>query len=272
MKSGHKIHEIKDNENENSKKIEHKCPECSKKFIDAFRLERHIKRNIHKKSNNNNIFECPHCPKRYERKYCLNRHIKISHSNQQFTCDTCGRTFNQKSAIEIHLRRHLKDYEFECDLCSKMFVTKAALKAHIKNMHLLKAQRKKIFKFFCSYCNKGFTQRYNCLIHEIRNHKPSEAKHACFCGRAYATIKSYEIHLKTHLPMEYREKYICEICNKILLSSKSLEQHKETHQDKRKRVRCTSCRSDFANKLLMKRHMREVHFKIKRIVRSNTFV
>lgn len=119
-------------------------------------------------------------------------------------------------------------------------------------------------KYFCSYCNKGFCQKPNALIHEIRQHEPHKSKHRCFCGLAYATSHSFQAHLKTHLPLEYRRKFICPTCGKTLLSEENLEKHEVTHNENRKRVRCTSCRSDFANKLLMKRHIREVHLKIKR--------
>lgn len=184
-------------------------------------------------------------------------------------CDRCGRTFNQKSSIETHLLRHLRDFRFKCAHCSKKFATKPYLSAHIRNMHILsKAQQhdKKRPKYFCTYCNKGFSQKPNAMIHELRQHEPHKLKHRCFCGLAYATSHTYQIHLKTHLPLEYRRKYICPTCGKTVLSEENLEKHEETHNDNRKRVQCTSCRSDFANKLLMKRHMREVHLKIKRKV------
>lgn len=60
----------------NQKKIEHKCMICLKKFTDAFQLERHRKRDIHRR------FECNLCSKTYAAKFCLERHMKTAHSNE----------------------------------------------------------------------------------------------------------------------------------------------------------------------------------------------
>lgn len=59
-----------------TEKIEHKCLICSKIFSDAFKLERHKKRKIHRR------ITCDFCQKSYATRFCLNRHVLTVHSSQ----------------------------------------------------------------------------------------------------------------------------------------------------------------------------------------------
>lgn len=122
-------------------------------------------------------------------------------------------------------------------------------------------------KFHCSYCNKTFNQKSNVKIHEIQKHQPEKMKHHCFCGKSFVTSRGYQIHLRTHIPNEERRKFVCRICDKALMSNENLEVHMKVHEKNRKRVKCTSCTLDFVNNMTLKRHMREVHLKIKRKIK-----
>lgn len=63
--------------NQNScSKIENICLKCDKKFVDAYRLKKHLIQNSHFE------FGCSYCVKIFKKKNHLRRHIYNVHSNQ----------------------------------------------------------------------------------------------------------------------------------------------------------------------------------------------
>ena len=122
-----------------SKKKEHICETCGKKFYARTGLVGHIKR--HHLSRDH---LCHLCGKGYVNNIEFQRHLK-AHSNQRdFKCDICGFAFLKQGDLTYHRRGHTGERPYKCSLCLDAFTRPSALKNHILNHSTIKKAHKKL--------------------------------------------------------------------------------------------------------------------------------
>jgi hypothetical protein len=118
------------------KKYQCSFEECSKIFIDASSLKKHL----------------------------------LTHGERQYICkhEGCGKKFLDNSKLRRHQLVHTGEKPFKCDLCGKKFSLDFNLKTHLRTHTGEKP-------YFCSYtgCDKRFTQSSNLTAHE-KTHKDAE--------------------------------------------------------------------------------------------------
>lgn len=111
--------------------------ECSKIFIDASSLKKHM----------------------------------LTHGERQYVCkhEGCGKKFLDNSKLRRHQLVHTGEKPFKCELCGKKFSLDFNLKTHLRTHTGEKP-------YFCSYagCDKRFTQSSNLTAHE-KTHKEAES-------------------------------------------------------------------------------------------------
>ena len=79
------------------------CDLCTKTFVSAHILRRHIK-DIHEKTES---VRCDPCGKVFTRKDSLTKHTRVVHNGEKpHVCDICGKTFSQKGNMRSHREVH----------------------------------------------------------------------------------------------------------------------------------------------------------------------
>jgi uncharacterized Zn-finger protein len=82
------------------------------------------------------------------------------------------------------------------------------------------------------------------------------------CGAEIVNKCALKSHVESHLPFENREKFVCELCEKIFTRLKSLRAHQQTvHENKTLRYECSKCRIAFCQLSELKEHISEIHDK-----------
>ena len=77
------------------------CSECSKKFLNLYKLKRHIE-NVHVV---NQYFDCLQCGKEFPNKCRLRRHFESVHLKiRKFECSDCGKVFSDPRPLLTHQR------------------------------------------------------------------------------------------------------------------------------------------------------------------------
>lgn len=165
------------------------CDICSSTFFHATNLNSHIKV-VHKGIRPH---ACPQCDKRFPNAFSLKRH-SLSHSGmarqwfcttwtrflisfvitqlgeKSHTCDICNKLFISATNLSIHKKTvHEGVRSFACDQCDKSFIHSYLLEQHKEAIH------QGIRSNICKICDKSFskasglrrhllahTGRYNC--------------------------------------------------------------------------------------------------------------
>ena len=109
---------------------EHKCGSCSKSFIQAC----HLKRHIHTVHEGHKDYHCKSCSKSFSQGGDLKRHNHTVHKgNKDFICEPCGKAFSGKGYLKIHIYSvHKEHINYICEFCNKSF---SNLKRHITTTH-----------------------------------------------------------------------------------------------------------------------------------------
>lgn len=101
------------------KKIEHKCPTCSKVFATSNYLNRHMVTHTGVKA-----FGCSRCTKRFYFKWALKQHLLRHMKERPFECSTCGKRFFNSWLLKKYLYTHNQEKSYRCGACSKRFCSK----------------------------------------------------------------------------------------------------------------------------------------------------
>ena len=120
---------------------------------------------------------------------------------------------------------------FECDECNASLQSKVSLKRHVERVH------KKVRNFHCDLCS------YSAFF-----------KH------------SLEKHIVKHIPEEFRDRFQCEFCDFISISSVNIQLHKKyEHSEMKKSHVCEfeGCKKEFSRPGQLKAQFKLTHEKRK---------
>lgn len=111
----------------------HECTQCDAKFITAFSLRSHIKRQ-HEEAG---LFTCEICNKQSTTLNSLRSHIKFVHTmTESHVCEVCGKGFKKPLSLKEHMTTHFGGHLYNCPYCEKTFNSNANMYSHKKRMHV----------------------------------------------------------------------------------------------------------------------------------------
>lgn len=113
---------------------------------------------------------------------------------------------------------------------------------------------KKIFKFQCEYCSKGFNHKQTFKIHH--NSHTHAIKFQCdICGKSLATKNGLRIHFRYHLGIR---KHVCPKCGHGFVTPRELRDHVDKKHATSRAIACTyaDCTETFDSVYRLDLHLR----------------
>ena len=182
----------------------------------------------------------------------------------KFQCKLCDRSYGSK----YHLKRHVKSHNdiiYNCDECSYSVTNEETFKGHNKANHpelaLAKSLALKSRTFPCEECEKVFGKNSHLTRHAL-THKDIMYK----CDKSQCNNyevsdrETFQRHMKAKHSGIASQKFICNKCNKTLLTKRILATHNRVlHSGPQKLYNCPLCTHTFKAKHNMERHMKKFH-------------
>ncbi|CAH1104169.1 unnamed protein product [Psylliodes chrysocephalus] len=164
----------------------------------------------------------------------------------------------QKSKIVNFKKDQIKKYE--CQICSKIFIHEMSFNLHMKsheieiiNEDLLETEESEVRSDEqVSKESITLTEAINITdIPTIEDTQDSSMEHSnTLTDTNGSTQEPLTLHLKEQ---NGKQKYTCDICNKVLRHSSTLLYHKETEHNNQRFV-CNKCDRSFKHRQLLQRH------------------
>ena len=193
----------------------------------------------------------------------LNTHIRKNHSlKEKYPCYVCG-TLITGSGLQGHINQHLKpDHYSECPHCMKnvlklekhlnkcnqrevicvdcgKLVKKKELESHV-------AKHQNRFKYFCSICGYGATEKGIFRKHQRTHEDPTPCPE---CGERVKNMKHHTI--AKHMPDEQKP-FRCQDCGKGFFAQLQVRKHRMSVHLKTRpficRYGCTFAYNDSSNR------------------------
>lgn len=177
-------------------------------------------------------------------------------------CPHCERSFNSHRDVSTHIERiHLKLMRFCCDMCEYKCYKRYDLMLHHRNIHLKESSSDT--KVLCPECGVKVRNNSDLRRHQQKQHlrikrfKCEECEFSCFEKSVLA------VHSQTHLPMECRNLFPCEVCGKVLSTRNTLKAHVSAIHENIRSHACSWCPKTFAQKSCLQKHQNSIHLRVR---------
>ncbi|XP_014205809.1 zinc finger protein 558 [Copidosoma floridanum] len=141
-------------------------------------------------------------------------------------------------------------FTYMCGVCDQVFPEEFSLIRHLKKEHEANSRcSTNPVRYECNACGKSFTNRIN-LVSHIRNHEVELPGEEGITKRA-----------KFYIDQEMLFK--CPTCERVMANRTSFLRHIRVHSNERPAM-CHVCAKSFRTVADVKRHIDDVHLKIKR--------
>ncbi|NXX95998.1 ZN131 protein, partial [Centropus bengalensis] len=199
--------------------------------------------------------------------------LQLSHVKNSFHCEKCNCSFKLFYHFEEHMKTHSTE-SYKCDICNKRYLRESALKQHLTCYHLVeggasKKQRpgKKIH--ICQYCDKQF-DHFGHFKEHLRKHTGEKPFECPNCHERFARNSTLKCHLTACQSGAGAKKgrkklYECQVCNSVFNSWDQFKDHLVLHTGD-KPNHCTLCDLWFMQGSELRRHLKETHNIVERIV------
>ncbi|XP_066256635.1 uncharacterized protein [Euwallacea similis] len=228
----------------------YRCHLCNRMFIGRNHLKRH--QLSHKKEA---PFKCGQCLKPFFEKRSYDYHL-LNHTEPDNlpTCKYCGKPF----ANPKHLRQHLATHEgrpapwnqpskyYCCKECRQKFKLQEDYDMHV-------------CKFFCKGCKKLFESKIEFRKHFCKFKR--EGMQCDPCGSTFS-LRSSQMSHKSRCTSKYVPRNVlCYVCGKTVGNLRLHLTSHGLHQELRRT--CEHCGKMFACQANLRRHLNEVHLKLR---------
>ncbi|XP_052746075.1 zinc finger protein 250 isoform X4 [Bicyclus anynana] len=207
--------------------------------------------------------KCELCGKTFKSKESLRTHLFIHKGEKEHACPSCGKKFLFKKAMEIHAISHLDSAQLYCYECDMNFKNQMSFNQHMK--YSLKHVDPAKLKHACSLCDKRFVKAVRLEEHKLAVHL-KVTPISCAepdCQFACSSKPVLRTHVRmTHRNARARRDHVCDVCGKAYATKKSLEGHLRTHSGERP-YRCAACPAAFGYHAALYNHNKLVHLKLK---------
>lgn len=269
-----------------------KCIECEEKYTLREDFVTHQKR-----AHGGQVFICKYCPEIFRDKHSVEKHQKDKHPDHNYDCTDCRKRFQSQASLDYHSRNHNPELKLRCrycnkkfnriyhltgherrnhtffrpylcELCGKAFYAKLDLNIHKSIKHKdfgykIVHKSKGLPKFTsltCEICDKSC---HNKLVYEdhMRQHHTKDRPYQCqYCYKKFSVKQYWRVHMKKHENCKNNKK-TCPHCDKIFVSTLSMQKHINNHFDPTKKS-CDEC-GELIRANNMRHHIEEVHLKLK---------
>ncbi|ODN05754.1 putative zinc finger protein [Orchesella cincta] len=168
-----------------------------------------------------------------------------------YKCHVCEKILPTYYKYYKHLKLH-RDKILNCDICMRPFKDESEIVRH-KWSHMNSEEREEAKRNGV----KGFHSRYSDIITQKPRNLPCH-----ICGKLFQTNFALKTHEKTH--DDHREREMCPLCGKMLISGPSVEYHErygcpnripnplEVHE-------CHICYKRLKTRALVRKHVKQFH-------------
>lgn len=162
------------------------CDKCPKKFLRAWKLEKHVLFHSGEKSH-----ICATCDKAFMTLPLLQNHVRNVHENKYVRiCDICAKVYRNQDCFNRHQLEHagIRPEKVECKICNKFYSTKYKLTQHVKIHH---DDPNSCYK--CDLCDK-ISPNQRALKNHIAYVHTNDRKHQCnFCDKSFKRPKELKV-------------------------------------------------------------------------------
>ncbi|XP_044729667.1 zinc finger protein 501-like [Chrysoperla carnea] len=156
--------------------------------------------------------------------------IKKEESRNEFTkqCTQCDVYCESITDLEEHIESFHDDSMFSE---SETLPESESKKSNSSKKGLSKTKKVKraLVKYDCDKCGKSFKKRSHLDRHHFTHIEDKPIK-CDQCGKGFKHAEALKSHARKHLPSQVKNRYKCDICNKMLISSTGLIYHKKIHE------------------------------------------
>lgn len=187
-KSFRRTSDLHDHSFVHSRESAYVCNICTKPFLRAFRLKRHML-NAHgvtdftvTRSKTTQIPKAENVP--------VNRATPNIDPEKQYVCDICFKGFSKTSNLKDHMFTHSKESAYKCKKCNLSFLRAGRLKRHLISVHnepddpSIHPESSTPKTYTCSFCTEEFQSRKLYLDH-VALHRQEVGKECDLCSKQF---------------------------------------------------------------------------------------
>lgn len=254
----------------------YKCGQCPGIFSNEAAFHFH-QSETHKPSS----LQCQICGKSASNLMDFKRHILIIHGGYTHACIICGKRYGSRDSIAAHLRAHLsknipkstekptKSQPQKCLECGWISKSRLLHDRHLLATHGIQVEQK------CPFCQEILPDPKALVEHKRSLH----SNDICYiCAKSFLTLSDLNLHISRmhpemanlgseagkesakHKPIKItrdkKEKTMCEVCSKMVLSH-NIKLHMKNHQEKT--LACPKCPRTFRWNSSLTSHLNSAH-------------
>ena len=234
-----------------------KCKNCDYVTNMNINLQHHLANYCFK-------FKCLHCPFQTSLQNKITKHRNDVHYDiLPFRCDECRFGTDHNYLLERHQQRFHNGELYSCNECEFSSLVQNELTRHQKKVHSTMKPSSDTQKYPCHKCEYVFEGKFVMRKHMF-SHKIIVEENGFACTDC--KLKSHEkLEIEKHVEVHYKAlEYMCKICDVKFCRLGTYARHlNDMHNDEKKIIVCPRCQYATKRKDAMKRHVLQVHFRIR---------
>ncbi|XP_062553341.1 transcription factor grauzone-like [Armigeres subalbatus] len=181
----------------------------------------------------------------------LRQHFRDDHGRKSFvTC--CKKKLTSRKMLLDHIAYHKNPNVFQCDQCNKSYKNVDYLKVHKENIH---SSEDKEQSFGCDECDKSFSKKY-----QLKQHQEKHKKIQCqICNRFLSTSLTLNAHM-ANMHSEKNRIMVCDFCGQEFLNKFCFDRHLDKHKGiEVPKLQCQICQKWYRGERNLQGHIENSH-------------